>query len=173
MEDSEGKENKERTDITLAQWQTCVEMANAASQRRDVMNGLFVTVNLALVAAVSIVWDVKAVCISVAGFCICFVWLIFIISYRKLNTAKYEVINKLEESLPYAPFTEEWKALKEGKKNRRFSKSTQKSELNQCSDSPKSKKSHYIEQTWIEGILSGVFMAGYIIMPVIISIYGG
>ena len=41
----------------LAQWQTCVDMANATSQRRDSMNNLFATLNIALIAATSIVWD--------------------------------------------------------------------------------------------------------------------
>jgi hypothetical protein len=40
--------NKENIEVLLAQWQTCVEMANAVSERRDNMNNLFVTVNLAL-----------------------------------------------------------------------------------------------------------------------------
>lgn len=38
------------TDVksVLAQWQTCVEMANATSQRRDTMNNIFVTLNLGI-----------------------------------------------------------------------------------------------------------------------------
>ena len=39
-------------DVVLAQWQTCVEMANSISQRRDAMNNLFVTLNLAIIAAI-------------------------------------------------------------------------------------------------------------------------
>ena len=35
--------------LALAQWQTCVEMANAVSQRRDATNNLFVTLHLAVV----------------------------------------------------------------------------------------------------------------------------
>ena len=33
----------ENQEALLAQWQTCVEMANAVSERRDTMNNLFVT----------------------------------------------------------------------------------------------------------------------------------
>ena len=57
-------ENKE---ILLAQWQTCVEMANATSQRRDSMNNIFVTLNLAIIAAVTFVWDIKSLFVLAAG----------------------------------------------------------------------------------------------------------
>ena len=36
-------------EIILAQWQTCVEMANSVSQRGDTMNNIFIKLNLALV----------------------------------------------------------------------------------------------------------------------------
>lgn len=52
--------NKSPKELLLAQWQTCVEMADSISQRRDKMNNIFVTLNLAIVAAVSIVWDIKS-----------------------------------------------------------------------------------------------------------------
>lgn len=55
------KQDSVITEIKLAQWQTCVEMANAVSARRDNLNNLFVTVNLALAAAISLVWDVKTI----------------------------------------------------------------------------------------------------------------
>ena len=34
---------KPNEDLILAQWQTCVEMANSVSQRRDTMNNVFIT----------------------------------------------------------------------------------------------------------------------------------
>ncbi len=147
-ENDKRKADKEREGTYLAQWQTCVEMANAASQRRDVMNGLFVTVNLAIVAAVSIVWDIKAVCMSVAGVFICIAWILLIISYRKLSQAKYDVIDELENMLPYKPFTNEWENLKK-------------------------KKKHYPEETWIEISLAAIFLAGYVVLSIIIGILGG
>lgn len=57
-----GTDKSEET--LLTQWQTCVEMANAVSQRRDAMNNLFVTLNLAIVAAASFIWDAKPLCCS-------------------------------------------------------------------------------------------------------------
>lgn len=48
---------KRNEDLILAQWQTYVEMANSVSQRRDAMNNVFITLNLALLTAVSLAWD--------------------------------------------------------------------------------------------------------------------
>ena len=55
----------------LAQWQTCVDMANAASQRRDSMNNLFATLNIALIAATSIIWDLKSIIMAIGGIILC------------------------------------------------------------------------------------------------------
>lgn len=91
-----GTDKSEET--LLTQWQTCVEMANAVSQRRDAMNNLFVTLNLAIVAAASFIWDAKTIMLLVSGIIVCVVWIFFIRNFRELNRAKFEVINKLERS---------------------------------------------------------------------------
>ena len=110
------KEADNKIDILLAQWQTCVEMANCVSQRRDMMNNIFVTLNLAIVAAVSLVWSFKSLFLLIAGLVVCVIWLFFIRNFKLLNSAKFQVINNLEESLPSAPFSDEWKELKSNKK---------------------------------------------------------
>ena len=106
----------EKTEIILAQWQTCVEMANSVSQRRDTMNNIFVTLNLAIVAAVSITWNMKSLLILVAGIVVCAIWLMFIRNYKLLNTEKFNVINAIEKNLPVKPFNDEWEKLKNNKK---------------------------------------------------------
>ena len=105
------KNTNDKTEIILTQWQTCVEMANSVSQRRDAMNNIFITLNLAILAAVSLTWDIKSLFILVAGIVICSIWILFIKNYKLLNTAKFDVINKLEAKLPVAPFKDEWKIL--------------------------------------------------------------
>jgi len=104
-----------KDELLLAQWQTCVEMANSISQRRDTMNNTFVTLNLAIMAAVSIVWDIKSILILFAGIVVCVLWLLFIRNYRQLNSAKFDVINSIEKRLPARPFCEEWEKLKNNK----------------------------------------------------------
>lgn len=68
---------EDKTDVILAQWQTCVEMANSVSQRRDTMNNIFITLNLAIVAAISITCDAKSLLILVAGIIVCIIWILF------------------------------------------------------------------------------------------------
>jgi hypothetical protein len=105
-----------KTDIILAQWQTCVEMANSVSQRRDAMNNIFITLNLAIIAAVSFVWNVKTVFLLVAGIVLCIIWLLFIRNFKLLNESKFQVINEIEENLPMTPFGCEWQKLQSNKK---------------------------------------------------------
>lgn len=107
------EENKE---ALLAQWQICVEMANAVSERRDTMNNLFVTLNLAVVAAISFMWDTKTVALLVSGIIVCVVWILFIRNFRELNRTKFEVINRIEQHLPVPAFSDEWQSLKKSKK---------------------------------------------------------
>ena len=108
--------SNDKTEIILAQWQTCVEMANSVSQRRDTMNNIFITLNLAILAAVSLSWDIKYVFILIAGIVICYIWTLLIQNYKLLNATKFDVINSIEEKLPVAPFMDEWEILKENKK---------------------------------------------------------
>ena len=103
---------EEKVEIVLTQWQVCVEMANSVSQRRDSMNNTFVTLNLAIVAAVSITWNIKSLLILVAGIVICVIWLFFIGNYKLLNKEKFNVINTIETELPVRPFNDEWDNLK-------------------------------------------------------------
>ena len=109
-------EQEDKDQDVLAIWQTCVEMANGVSQRRDTMNNLFVTLNIAVIAAVSWMWDVKTVFLCVAGLVICVVWLLYINNFKRLNAAKFRVIYDLEERLGVTPFKDEWDILKKTKR---------------------------------------------------------
>lgn len=135
-------EQEDKKQDVLAIWQTCVEMANGVSQRRDTMNNLFVTLNIAVIAAVSWMWDVKTVFLCVAGLVICVVWLLYINNFKRLNTAKFRVIYDLEERLGVTPFKDEWGILKKTKR--------------------------YLEGTKLERILPIAFALGYAVVFVIL-----
>lgn len=107
---------KEETEIILSQWKTCVEMADSVSKRRDSMNNIFITLNLAILATVSIKLDLKSVFILVAGILICSLWILFIRNYKLLNEAKFEVIHNLESKLTMNPLQDEWAILESNKK---------------------------------------------------------
>ena len=135
-------EQEDKKQDVLAIWQTCVEMANGVSQRRDTMNNLFVTLNIAVIAAVSWMWDIKTVFLCVAGLVICVVWLLYINNFKRLNTAKFRVIYDLEERLGVTPFKDEWDILKKTKR--------------------------YLEGTKLERILPIAFALGYAVVFVIL-----
>lgn len=132
------------TEIKLAQWQTCVEMANAVSERRDNMNNLFVTVNLALAAAISFVWSVKTITLLAAGVIECIIWAAFINNYKNLNRAKFAIIAELEKQLPTQPFNDEWKIVKEKK---------------------------YIRSTKLELIMPIAFIVLYVVLFFLLNLY--
>ena len=135
-------EQEDKDQDALAIWQTCVEMANGVSQRRDTMNNLFVTLNIAVIAAVSWMWDVKTVFLCVAGLVICVVWLLYINNFKRLNAAKFRAIYDLEERLGVTPFKDEWDILKKTKR--------------------------YLEGTKLERILPIAFALGYAVVFVIL-----
>lgn len=100
-----------KREIILAEWQTCVEMANSVSQRRDTMNNIFITVNTALLAAVSLRFDIKTVFILISGIVLCVIWKLLIRNYKILNRVKFEIIQEMEEGLPVRAFHDEWERL--------------------------------------------------------------
>lgn len=114
MGDTHHDSNK--SEIILAQWKTCVEMANSVSQRRDSMNNVFITLNLAILATISIAWNIKSLFLLASGIAFCCVWLFFIKNYKLLNREKFKVIDSLESQLPAHPFREEWEKLQKVKK---------------------------------------------------------
>lgn len=124
--------------VILAQWQTCVQMADSVSKRRDTANQIFVALNLALIAALK--WDFKAQSFVVLalGIVLCYVWHMIIKNFRTLNRAKYTIINNLEKELPVKPFSDEWLQL-----------------LNEC---------RYKEGTSIESNLPIIFGVAYVVI---------
>ncbi len=63
---------------------------------------------VALVAATSS----KHWALAGPGLVLALTWWLLLRSYRHLNTAKFEVIQEIEERLPASPFQDEWNALK-------------------------------------------------------------
>lgn len=131
----------ENKDIILAQWKTCVEMVNSISQRRDTLNNLFVTLNIAILTTISIRWDLKSLIVSFAGILLCSIWIFILINFKILNSKKFEVINDIESKLPEKPFAKEWGLLKDSK---------------------------YRDGTQLEYLIPSVFIISYIILTIIL-----
>lgn len=106
---------KEKFDI----FKLCVDEASKISDRRMKNNQFFIVINGAILSALitffSKIDDIKT-CIalivaSVFGMFLSKFWKRSIMSYKMLNSAKFEVINKMENDLIYKPFSEEWDIL--------------------------------------------------------------
>ena len=105
----------------LEQYKLYVEMADRVSQRRDQSNRFYVTIVSALVAllvvlarlgAADSVWAAALLIAGLFGAALSVIWVINIKSYRRLNTAKFDVINAIESQLPTAGYSDEWERLR-------------------------------------------------------------
>jgi hypothetical protein len=96
--------------VELELYKLAVEMADRISARRALANTFFLTVNTGLAALLggnNLRWYVAA-----AGIVFALAWWWLLQSYRKLNWAKFEVINAIEPRLPLQLFSDEWDRLK-------------------------------------------------------------
>ena len=115
------------TDTILELYKTAVEMADRTSARRAGANSFFLTLNTALAAVVGIVSSARKapphgnvpafdafglVLTAAAGIVLSLTWQALLRYYRRLNGAKFQVINEMEKRLPCQPFTEEWAILR-------------------------------------------------------------
>ena len=114
------------TSTILELYKTAVEMADRLSARRAGANTFFLTLNTALAAVVGIVSSARKppphgnvpsfdpfglAVTAVAGMIFASVWWLLLRYYRRLSTAKWDVINELGKKLPVQPFTDEWKGM--------------------------------------------------------------
>jgi hypothetical protein len=99
-------------------YKLAVEMADRVSSRRAAANAFFVTLNTAFISVAGlfqtatnshlIVFSAFLVGV-VANLC----WWVLLRTYRKLNTAKFVIINKIESDyLPVKIFSDEWQLIK-------------------------------------------------------------
>jgi hypothetical protein len=99
-------------------YQMAVEMADRVSARRMAANGFFLSVDTTLLTILAFAFDKGAITsrsllliVAVTGFLLSLTWLFAIRSYRRLNRAKFNVINRLEKDLEAQYFTDEWAEL--------------------------------------------------------------
>ncbi len=106
----------------LEQYKLYIEMADRVSARRSSTNILFLTLNSMILTAFSFLFE-KApmvipqwlICLPIGGVVMFnLVWCMLILSYKRLNTAKYSIIVQIEQNLPINPYDKEWKWLDPG-----------------------------------------------------------
>lgn len=109
---------KDRPDSQVLDiYKVAVEMADRVSARRAVANAFFLTVNTSLIAVVGLSTAqsrsmLPFVAVCVAGIAVSASWLHLLRVYRRLNAAKFAVINQIEaDHLPIKLYTHEWSEL--------------------------------------------------------------
>lgn len=137
-------------------YKMAAEMADRVSARRMTANGFFLTLNSVLVTILGFMYgqlaeDRKAVLIfvSIIGIVLAVTWFFNIRSYKRLNKAKYEVINEIEKDLPYQYFTDEWTRLKKTKPEENETSSMRKHWLKY--------EDRYTDLTNVEGVVPIAF----------------
>ena len=114
----------------LEEYKLYVEMADNVSQRRADINQLFITAHTSLLAIVILFSGdniLAQFAVSITGIICAISWHSLIVSYRELNTAKFEVIQDIEKQLPYSPYKVEWDKLvaNRGKEKKKYLTQTQ------------------------------------------------
>lgn len=98
------------------------------SDRRESANKYFVTINSGVIVALSYLVQrfnnffviPVIIAILILGVVLSIFFYLLINSYKQLNTKKFLVLHKIEESLPIQMYSDEWKALGEGKDTSRY-----------------------------------------------------
>lgn len=102
----------------LEQYKLYVEMADRISQRRTSANTYFLSVNSAILAFVgylTIGYEPKYMwLLALAGCLLTLFWYNIVVSYRNLNSAKWQVVQDIEKRLPISPYDAEWEAVQRG-----------------------------------------------------------
>lgn len=104
------------------QYKMYVDMTDRISGRRQTANNFFLSINTALIAIVTFLKTkagtdpiLLSFVTGIAGFLLCFTWYRLIKSYKDLNSARFKIIQKMEESLPLSPYKAEWTLVEEGR----------------------------------------------------------
>jgi hypothetical protein len=105
----------------LELYKLTVEMADRVSARRGAANQFYLTLQSTLLGVPAIVSVIsgdefdplRTTALAAIGAITSITWWLQLRSYRDLNRAKFDVINRIErEYLPVQPFDDEWASLK-------------------------------------------------------------
>lgn len=106
------------------QYKIFISSAEKVSDMRLSSNKFFITINSLIVTLFGIFleklsWAVWI--IPVLGVGLAVLWIKSIKNYSDLNSAKFKIINKIEEELPLDPYKKEWDILEKNEKYKSLS----------------------------------------------------
>ncbi len=120
--------SSEKSDV-LGLYKMMVESSESLIQRRQRTNAFFITAIGSMLAIAGLLVKTGAINdnsvgilygFSIVGLLLCNSWRNLIDNYGKLNTAKYEVILRLEKELDAQIFSAEWIALGKGLRPKKY-----------------------------------------------------
>ncbi|SEV94658.1 RipA family octameric membrane protein [Natrinema salifodinae] len=123
--DENDSSDADRTEV-IDQYTTYVNTTLNVSNRRMRNNRFYVLLLSGTLAILSVLADTQIIeeagllLAGLLGFALCVLWYLSIVSYKQLNSGKYEVITSMEEDLPAEPFDDEWEVLDEGQNWRTY-----------------------------------------------------
>lgn len=88
-----------------------VDTITAAERRRHFVSASYAFLALAPIPVAGALPDVEVIYIAAPVYFVSGLWLATVYSFRCLAMAKFKVIEEMEETLPVAPFREEWRLL--------------------------------------------------------------
>jgi len=101
--------------VRFGQYKLAVEMADRMSAKRHTSNKFFITLLSGFGAFYSLLdrlppslgRSIAQYVLPILPLSLCFLWRSTVLSYRKINKAKWDAIGQLEANLPSQPFTQE------------------------------------------------------------------
>lgn len=106
----------------LEQYRMYLHIFNSNTDRRNKSNEFFLGLNTAIIGVLGYLEtknlsnsnSVIFIFAPFVGIAICYCWYQIIISIKKMNRAKFQVIHSIEEKLPLSLFKTEWEILGKG-----------------------------------------------------------
>lgn len=119
-------DTKESQNLIFEQYKIAVEMADRISSRREWANKFFLSANsiIFVFLTAQTTFNEIHIFISIFGMVLSYVWELMIMNYKNLNSAKFGVINEIEERLPFQIYKSEWNKLHWVDKKVNYSKLT-------------------------------------------------
>ena len=134
----------------LTQYGFYVESAEKVSHRRGTANNFFLLANSAASVALAAfgfssnetgTWPLLFSAVIMVS--VCALWGFTVHSYRQLSSAKWQIVNALEERLPVAPWAAEWQLLERGRSRRSYWRLT-------------------AVEKWVPGLFASVYAVGFL-----------
>lgn len=103
--------NTEQIDLLFKQYSMFVNSAEKNSDRRNHFNTFFIALHSLLISGLSLFEGfifAYIIPICILGCALALLWLQMLSNYRRLNKAKYEIIQNIETMLPLNLYKREW-----------------------------------------------------------------